>query len=130
MTKSLTQQNNSTKLIWSSRFEPGPWHMGRFSPYVNIWACAWTFFVSIIFILPTARPVAADTMNYASAFLTLILLAATVFWYISGKKYYHGPIIEAMGGSEDGDVSSDDVIRSEGGVGFEKERTNEEDVVR
>jgi hypothetical protein len=35
-------------------------------------------------------------MNYASAFLALILGAAAVFWYISGRKYYTGPITEAQ----------------------------------
>jgi hypothetical protein len=35
-------------------------------------------------------------MNYAAAFLAFILLAATVFWYIGGKSYYSGPIIEAQ----------------------------------
>jgi amino acid transporter len=45
------------------RFEPGPWHMGVFGKYVNAWACLWTLFVSIIFILPTVRPVAAATVS-------------------------------------------------------------------
>lgn len=97
--------------------------MGRFSTYVNFWACAWTLFVSIIFILPTARPVEATTMNYASAFLVLILGAATIFWYISGKKYYTGPIIEAVGGSESGgDADSDGVIKADGNGGYDMEK--------
>lgn len=35
-------------------------------------------------------------MNYASAFLALILGCAAIFWYISGRKYYHGPVVEAQ----------------------------------
>jgi len=35
-------------------------------------------------------------MNYASAFLVLVLLSALLYWYISGRKFYHGPIIEAQ----------------------------------
>lgn len=35
-------------------------------------------------------------MNYASAFLVLILGAAAIYWYISGRKFYHGPIVEAQ----------------------------------
>jgi amino acid permease (GABA permease) len=49
------------------KFVPGPWHMGILSPWVNAWACIWTFFVTIIFLLPTVRPVTADTV---SCFLT------------------------------------------------------------
>jgi amino acid permease (GABA permease) len=45
------------------KFEPGPWHMGKWGLYVNIWACLWTLFVSIIFIMPTVRPVTADNVS-------------------------------------------------------------------
>jgi amino acid transporter len=78
------------------KFKPGPWHMGRYGIFVNAWACLWTLFVSIIFILPTVRPVTALTMNYAVAFLGLILLAALIWWYAGGRKYYTGPIVEAV----------------------------------
>jgi amino acid permease (GABA permease) len=44
------------------KFEPGPWHMGPLSWIVNLWACLWTLFVSVIFVLPTAMPVAADNV--------------------------------------------------------------------
>jgi hypothetical protein len=37
-------------------------------------------------------------MNYASAFLVLILVAAASYWYISGRRFYTGPIIEAQAG--------------------------------
>lgn len=47
------------------RFEPGPWHMGKFGKAVNIYACLWTLFVSIIFIMPTARPVNATNVSLA-----------------------------------------------------------------
>lgn len=86
------------------KFEPGPWHMGVFSKYVNAWACLWTLFVSIIFILPTVRPVTALTMNYASVFLVFILGCAAIFWYISGRKYYSGPVIEAEGYESNGEA--------------------------
>ncbi len=35
-------------------------------------------------------------MNYASVFLVLILGCAALFWYISGRRYYTGPVIEAQ----------------------------------
>lgn len=82
------------KLVFG-KFEPGPWHMGKLSPFVNTWACIWTVFVSIIFIMPTIRPVTPNNMNYAIVFLAFILLCAAVFWYFGGRKYYTGPLIEA-----------------------------------
>lgn len=77
------------------KFEPGPWNMGKFGPAVNIWACVWTAFVSIIFLCPTVMPVTADTMNYASVFLVAIYVAATAYWFAGGRKWYTGPLVEA-----------------------------------
>ena len=34
-------------------------------------------------------------MNYAIAFLGLIFLFAAIYWIISGRKFYTGPLIEA-----------------------------------
>lgn len=75
------------------RFEPGPWHMGRLSWWVNAYAVVWTFFASIIFILPTVRPVSGYTMNYAIAFLGAILVLSAISWCVGGRKYYTGPMI-------------------------------------
>lgn len=49
------------KLIFGN-FTPGPWHMGPLSKIVNLWACLWTLFVSVIFILPTYMPVTPSTV--------------------------------------------------------------------
>jgi amino acid transporter len=49
--------------LFFGKFQPGPWHMGPLSTIVNIWACLWTLFVSIIFVLPTAMPVTAETVR-------------------------------------------------------------------
>jgi amino acid transporter len=53
------------KLMYG-KFEPGPWNMGKASFWVNLWACLWTAFVTIIFILPTVRPVTALNVSCPS----------------------------------------------------------------
>ena len=93
------------KLMFN-QFEPGPWHMGKWSFFVNVWACLWTLFVSIIFFFPTSLPVAPDTMNYAIIFMAFILGCALLFWYAGGKRYYTGPLIEAQLQSMDDEPSS------------------------
>jgi amino acid permease (GABA permease) len=50
------------KLLFG-KFERGPWHLGRASFWINVWACIWTLFVSIIFILPSFRPVTAENVS-------------------------------------------------------------------
>jgi len=78
------------KLLFN-KFERGPWHLGRASKWINIYAVIWTLFVSIIFILPNFRPVTAENMNYASVILVAIGLFATVYWYSGARNFYHGP---------------------------------------
>ena len=80
--------------IFSNRFVPGPWHMGKYSKIVNAWACIWTIFVSIIFVCPTVYPVAADTMNYTIVILVAIFVFSGIYYAISGRKFYIGPITE------------------------------------
>lgn len=98
------------KLIFD-KFEPGPWNMGRFSKLVNAWACLWTLFVSIIFLCPTVYPASPINMNYACAFLGVILICAMVYWYIRGRVFYTGPVTEAI--AEDSQSDSEVVASKE-----------------
>lgn len=101
------------KLVFG-KFEPGPWHMGKISPFVNAWACIWTFFVSIIFVMPEVIPVTAQNMNWAVVYLAGILAASIIWWYVSGRKYYTGPIVEAeVVQDEDQSSSGDEKKRHE-----------------
>ncbi|ETS82118.1 Amino-acid permease 2 [Pestalotiopsis fici W106-1] len=81
--------------LFFHKFERGPWHLGKASPFVNAWACIWTAFVSVIFLFPTAMPVTPDNMNYAVVILAFVFLLAFSYWFISGRHYYIGPRSEA-----------------------------------
>lgn len=83
------------KLLFG-KFEPGPWHLGKASFYVNAWACLWTAFVSVIFLFPTTKPVTASTMNYAVVILAFVFFLALGYWYIHGRTYYTGPRMTAQ----------------------------------
>ncbi|KAL8748340.1 MAG: hypothetical protein Q9184_007379 [Pyrenodesmia sp. 2 TL-2023] len=90
--------------------------LGKFSFAVNAWALPWTIFVTIIFLLPTFRPLTANTMNYASSFLGGVIALSATFW-LAGGKSYTGPLIVAevaKTGSkdiEDGSRSGSDLTR-------------------
>ncbi|KAK6407708.1 polyamine transporter tpo5, partial [Oleoguttula sp. CCFEE 5521] len=94
---------------------PGPWHLGKFSYLVNIWACLWTLFVSIIFLCPTVRPTTAENMNYAVVFLSAILVFATAYWFAQGRKWYTGPLIEAEINENSSQTSDEDLARKSKG---------------
>ncbi|OQO14761.1 hypothetical protein B0A48_00143 [Cryoendolithus antarcticus] len=102
------------KLIFGN-FKPGPWHLGKFSYIVNIWACLWTLFVSIIFLCPTVRPTTAENMNYAVVFLSAILVFATAYWFAQGRKWYTGPLIEAEIHENSSQTSDEDLARKSKG---------------
>lgn len=99
--------------LLGGKFTPGPWHLGKFSVAVNAWACIWTFFVTIIFFLPTVRPVLADNMNYACVFAVAILVASAIFWYAGGRRYYTGPVVEAQAEDSESDRVSTAVDRKD-----------------
>ncbi|CAF3226607.1 unnamed protein product [Rotaria sp. Silwood2] len=83
------------KLIYGAKtggYIPGPWNLGKFSAPINSWSVIWTLFVSIIFLMPTNRPVTAENMNYAVVILVGILTFAMIYWFVGGaRKYYTGP---------------------------------------
>ena len=97
----------------SGKFERGPWHLGKFSYAINLWAVVWTTFVTIIYVLPTIRPVTAENvsdpfpsypravlmesqMNYVCVILAAVGFFAVGYWYAAGRYYYTGPRVKAQ----------------------------------
>ncbi len=95
------------KLIYSGKkrkYKVGPWNLGKFSIPINCWAVIWTLFISIIFLMPTNRPVTPENMNYAVIFLVGILLFAMSYWFIGGaRKSYIGPCNKNDGQKQNND---------------------------
>ena len=50
------------KLLFG-RFERGPWHLGPLSVYTNIYSILWTLFITVLFFMPTVRPVTAMNVS-------------------------------------------------------------------
>lgn len=53
-----------------------------------------TVFVCVLFILPTAQPVTAESMNYAIAAVGFILLLVGSTWVLWGRHHFNGPVSE------------------------------------
>ncbi|MCY0900435.1 MAG: amino acid permease [Firmicutes bacterium] len=81
------------KLIYPSRFQPGPWNLGRFSKPVGVIAVAWVVFICILFSLPEVRPITASNFNYTPVVLGVVF-AVLVPWYLIRVRYhFKGPAI-------------------------------------
>lgn len=52
------------KMIYG-KFEPGPFHLGKASFWINLYAVLWTLFVSIIFVLPSVLPVTPQNVSFS-----------------------------------------------------------------
>ncbi|MER7873410.1 amino acid permease [Streptomyces malaysiensis] len=75
------------RLRAGDRFQPGPWNLGRWSKPVGWTAVVWVALVTVLFCLPQSSPVTADSMNYASIALAVVLLLATVWWFVARRSY-------------------------------------------
>ena len=121
------------------KFERGPFHLGKLSVPINIWSIIWTFFVTIIYIMPTIRPVTPQNvstlnpfrlpclianlpqMNYVVVLIAAVAIFSIGYWYAAGRHYYIGPRnnVQLIVGVE----SSDEKAGSSGGSSDEKRVT-------
>ncbi|PMD21675.1 amino acid transporter [Hyaloscypha hepaticicola] len=81
-------------LLWNHRREVSQarWNCGRIiGPIVNVVALGWISFEVVLFSMPTALPVTAITMNYASVVLVGFMAMAAAWYFIYAKRVYKGP---------------------------------------
>ncbi|MDX6318917.1 MAG: hypothetical protein QOD35_2317, partial [Nocardioidaceae bacterium] len=102
------------RLRLGDRFEPGPWHLGRWSRLVGTIAVAWVVVITILFMLPTTSPVTADTFNYTPIAVLAVLGFAGIWWLVSARKWFTGPKVQ---GSEAELEAVEHELESLGGAG-------------
>jgi amino acid permease (GABA permease) len=69
-------------------FAPGPWNLGRWSAPIGWIAIVWVGFIVILFMLPPASPVNLTSFNYAPVAVLVVLVFATVTWFIGGRHHF------------------------------------------
>lgn len=72
----------------------GPFQLGRFGLWINLYAMIYGVFICIFLPFPPQRPVTAKNMNYASPVLGGCILFGLVDWYVRGRKKFVGPLRE------------------------------------
>jgi amino acid transporter len=80
-------------------FDPGPWSLGRWYKPLNVIAMIWVGFICILFILPTTDTAVwwkddfdHKTANYAPIAVGVVIIAVSLWWAISAKHWFKGPI--------------------------------------
>jgi amino acid transporter len=87
-------------------WEPGEWNLGRWYKVIGWTAVLWVVFISILFILPTnpagvpwhPDKFAWTSFNYAPIAVLGTFLLVGVWWLVSARKWFTGPITQ---GSEE-----------------------------
>lgn len=68
----------------------GDWTMGRLGLPVNIFALAYTCYVTIWLPFPNLLPVSGTNMNYALPIFGASTLFALSYWFLSAKENWRG----------------------------------------
>lgn len=72
-------------------FAPGS--LGRFGRPVALVAVIWVFLLDVLLVLPESNPVwKASTFNFAPVVFIVVLIISTVWWLLSGRSSYSGPV--------------------------------------
>jgi amino acid transporter len=81
------------------RFQPGPWTLGNKYKWINLIAIVWVALCVIIFCLPftpAAVPFAHhfswSSFNYAPLVTIGVMLAVTIWYLVSAKRTFTGPV--------------------------------------
>ncbi|KQK03895.1 amino-acid permease BAT1 homolog [Brachypodium distachyon] len=73
-------------------FVPGPFYLGRYGVAVGWAAVLWVAFLTVLFSLPVAYPVAKDNFNYTPVAVGGVLLLSMVAWVVHARFWFQGPI--------------------------------------
>jgi amino acid transporter len=82
-------------------FERGAWSTGRHYRWINPLAVAWIILIVILFLMPTV-PTAIpwhkgfdwNVVNYAPITVGGVLVLVGVWWLVSARKWFKGPVRE------------------------------------
>ncbi|PQE07836.1 amino acid polyamine transporter I protein [Rutstroemia sp. NJR-2017a WRK4] len=83
-------------LIYSKEFNArkGPFNLGMLSRPIALISVGWIGFITVIFCLPTANPVASQTVNYTVVAVGIIAIGACGAWVTWAHRWFVGPQAE------------------------------------
>lgn len=83
------------------KFERGPWNLGKHYRWICPLAFSWIFIIAILFLLPTSKASLWFTewfswaeANYAPLTFGGVLLVVGVWWLLSARNWFTGPVDE------------------------------------
>ncbi|KAF2767478.1 putative GABA permease [Teratosphaeria nubilosa] len=65
--------------------------LGKFGYAINILCLCWVVLAIVLFCMPVSLPVTAASMNYASVVFAGFATISIAWYFIHGRRYFHGP---------------------------------------
>jgi choline transport protein len=65
----------------------------------------------VLFVFPPMLPVTGSNMNYCIVAFAIVIIIATIQWFVDGKKNFHGPHIDLVVLTEDEVLHVDSTLR-------------------
>ena len=82
-------------------FQPGAWSLGKHYKWINPLAFCWVVLIVILFLMPTVPQGIPwhsdfnwDLVNYAPITVGGVILATGIWWLVSARKWFVGPVRE------------------------------------
>ena len=69
----------------------GKFYLGKLGWFTNCVAIAWSFLALPLFCMPAYLPVTAESVNYAPVVFVAFVGISSAWYFIWGRKNYHGP---------------------------------------
>jgi amino acid transporter len=83
------------RLRMGADFEPGPWHLGRWSRPIGIISVTWVVIITLLFFAPDFYPwKTLDDFNFAGPIFVAILAAVFIWYAVSARKWFTGPKVQ------------------------------------
>ncbi|KAH7915957.1 amino acid/polyamine transporter I [Hygrophoropsis aurantiaca] len=81
------------RVFWPSALgDRGPFNLGRWSWPINFVSFAFSLFICVLFVLPTAHPVDTLNMNYAIVAVGGLVIIVAINWLTWGRLQFEGPV--------------------------------------
>lgn len=83
-----------------SRFQPGPWTLGKWGPLVGTFATIWVVVIVILFMLPQYLPQTDENglvlanLNFTPLVFLVVLGGAALWYATSAKNWFKGPKVQ------------------------------------
>lgn len=107
------------RLIYTDKFVPGPFYLGKFFTQVNGWiSVIYTLYAVIMVMFPQNRNPLPDEMNYTVVIAPGVWLLSLLYYVVYARKVYHGPTKTTDLDDEDDTSSSVEQMR----IAYEKQK--------